>query len=71
MGDKIGKLAGNLAFEHIEKMHINRNEEVDMKNTVKTIINYVLIGVIGFLPIALIFQIIIYVERFLKDFGSM
>jgi uncharacterized membrane protein len=39
-----------------------------MKNTLKTIINYVLIGVIGFLPIALIFQIIIYVERVLKDF---
>lgn len=68
VGDKIGNLAGNLAFEHIEKMHIKRNEEVDMKNTLKTIINYVLIGVIGFLPIALIFQIIIYVELFLKDF---
>lgn len=39
-----------------------------MKNTLKEIINYVLIGVIGFLPIALIFQIIVYVERFLKDF---
>ena len=39
-----------------------------MKNKLKEIINYVLIGVIGFLPIALIFQIIVYVERFLKDF---
>ena len=39
-----------------------------MKNTLKTIVNYVLIGVIGFLPIALVFQIVIYVERFLKDF---
>lgn len=68
VGDKIGNLAGNLAFERIEKMHIKHNEEVGMKNTIETIINYVLIGVIGFLPIALIFQIIIYVERFLKDF---
>jgi len=39
-----------------------------MKNKLKTIIDYILIGVIGFLPIALIFQIVIYVERFLKDF---
>ena len=39
-----------------------------MKNTLKTIVNYVLIGVIGFLPIALVFQIVIYVEHFLKDF---
>jgi uncharacterized membrane protein len=39
-----------------------------MKNTLKTIINYVLIGVIGFLPIALVFQIVVYVEQFLKDF---
>ena len=39
-----------------------------MKNTLKTIVNYVLIGVIGFLPIALVFQIVIYVEQFLKDF---
>jgi uncharacterized membrane protein len=30
--------------------------------------DYVLIRVIGFLPIALVFQIIIYVERVLKDF---
>jgi uncharacterized membrane protein len=39
-----------------------------MKNTLKKIVNYVLIGVIGFLPIALVFQIVIYVEQFLKDF---
>jgi len=39
-----------------------------MKNKLKTTIDYILIGVIGFLPIALIFQIVIYVERFLKDF---
>jgi len=46
----------------------NLEEEAGMKNTLKTIVNYVLIGVIGFLPIALVFQIVIYVERFLKDF---
>jgi uncharacterized membrane protein len=39
-----------------------------MKNTLKTIVDYVLIGVIGFLPVALVFQIIVYVERVLKDF---
>ena len=39
-----------------------------MKNTLKTIVDYVLIGVIGFLPIALVFQIVVYVERFLKNF---
>lgn len=39
-----------------------------MKETLKTIVDYVLIGVIGFLPIALVFQIIVYVERVLKDF---
>lgn len=39
-----------------------------MKNILKTIINYLLIGVIGFIPIALVFQIVVYVERFLKDF---
>jgi len=37
-------------------------------NTLKTIVDYVLIGVIGFIPIALVFQIVIFVERFLKDF---
>ena len=39
-----------------------------MKTNLKTAINYVLIGVVGFIPIVLIFQIIVYVERFLKDF---
>jgi hypothetical protein len=39
-----------------------------MRNTLKTIVNYVLIGVIGVIPIVLIFQIVIHVERFLKDF---
>jgi len=39
-----------------------------MKNTLKTLRDYILIGVIGFLPIALVFQIIVYVERVLKDF---
>jgi len=68
VGDKIGNLIGMLTFEHVEKLHINRNEDVGMKNKIRTIVNYVLIGVIGFLPIALIFQIIIYVEGFLKDF---
>jgi hypothetical protein len=36
----------------------NPKEEAGMKNTLKTIVNYVLIGVIGFLPIALVFQIV-------------
>ncbi len=39
-----------------------------MKDTLKKLVNYLLIGVIGFLPIALVFQIIVYVERFLRDF---
>jgi uncharacterized membrane protein len=39
-----------------------------MKNTLKSTVDYVLIGVIGFIPIALVFQIVIYVERILKDF---
>jgi uncharacterized membrane protein len=39
-----------------------------MKNSLKTMLDYVLIGVIGFLPIALIFQIVMYVQRFLRDF---
>lgn len=39
-----------------------------MKDAVKKLVNYLLIGVIGFIPIALILQIIIVVERFLKDF---
>ncbi|WAK02086.1 DUF502 domain-containing protein [Methylobacter sp. YRD-M1] len=39
-----------------------------MKDNLKTLINYVLIGVAGFLPIALVFQIILYVEHLLRDF---
>jgi uncharacterized membrane protein len=39
-----------------------------MKVQVKSFINYLLIGVIGFIPIALILQIIITIEQFLKDF---
>lgn len=39
-----------------------------MKNKLKILIDYVLIGVAGFLPIALVFQIVVYVERLLKDF---
>lgn len=39
-----------------------------LKEKVKTLVNYLLIGVIGFLPIVLVFQIIVYVEQFLKDF---
>lgn len=39
-----------------------------MKDKIKMIVNYLLIGIMGFLPIALIFQIIVYVERFLKNF---
>lgn len=39
-----------------------------MKVHLKTVIDYVLIGVIGFLPIILVFQIIVYVERFLRNF---
>ncbi|MEF3074536.1 DUF502 domain-containing protein [Methylobacter sp. Wu1] len=39
-----------------------------MKDNLKTLIDYVLIGVAGFLPIALVFQIILYVEHLLRDF---
>ena len=39
-----------------------------MKDKLKTIVNYVLIGVAGFLPIALVFEVILYVQRFLRDF---
>lgn len=39
-----------------------------MKTKLKILIDYVLIGVAGFLPIALVFQIVVYVERLLKDF---
>jgi len=39
-----------------------------MKDTLKKMVNYVLIGVIGFLPLLLVFQIIVYVERVLREF---
>jgi len=42
-----------------------------MKNHVRTFINYLLLGVIGFLPIALVLQIVVYIERFLKNFVLM
>lgn len=42
-----------------------------MKEHFRIFINYLLLGVIGFLPIALVLQIIIYIERFLKDFVLM
>jgi uncharacterized membrane protein len=39
-----------------------------MNTKLKTFIDYILIGIVGFVPIVLIFQIIVYVERFLKNF---
>lgn len=39
-----------------------------MKSSLKSFLDYVLIGIIGFIPIALVFQIVIYVERFLREF---
>ena len=39
-----------------------------MKEKFKALIDYVIIGIVGFIPIALVFQIIIYVERFLREF---
>ena len=39
-----------------------------MKDNLKKLADYVLIGVIGFLPILLVFQIIVYVERALREF---
>lgn len=39
-----------------------------MKDSLKTFLDYVLIGTIGFIPVALVFQIVIYVERFLREF---
>jgi len=47
---------------------MNENQQEKIKNTIKTVFNYLLIGVIGVIPIVLVFQIIVYVERFLKDF---
>ncbi|MGY6276815.1 DUF502 domain-containing protein [Methylomonas sp. MgM2] len=39
-----------------------------MKDQLKTIFGHLLIGVIGFLPIVLVFQIVVYIERFLRNF---
>jgi uncharacterized membrane protein len=39
-----------------------------MQAKLKAFVDYVLIGIVGFVPIVLIFQIIVYVERFLKNF---
>ena len=39
-----------------------------MKDRLKAVIDYALIGVIGFLPIILVFQIVLYIERFLREF---
>lgn len=39
-----------------------------MKDQLKAVIDHVLIGVIGFLPIVLVFQIVVYIERFLRGF---
>ena len=36
VGDKIGKLAGNFAFEHVTKMHIKNNEEPSSDNVSQT-----------------------------------
>ena len=47
---------------------MDEKQQEKIKHTVKTVFNYLLIGVIGVLPIVLVFQIIVYVERFLKDF---
>ncbi|WP_374090171.1 DUF502 domain-containing protein [Methylomicrobium lacus] len=39
-----------------------------MTTKLKAIVDYVLIGIVGFVPIVLIFQIIVYVQRVLKNF---
>lgn len=39
-----------------------------MKEEIKTFFDYPIIGIVGFLPIALVFQSIIYVERLLREF---
>jgi uncharacterized membrane protein len=39
-----------------------------MPAKLKTFIDYVLIGIVGVVPVILIFQIVVYVERFLKNF---
>jgi len=47
---------------------MNENQQEKIKHTLKSVVNYLLIGVIGVIPIVLVFQVIVYVERFLKDF---
>ena len=42
-----------------------------MNKNIRDFINYLLIGVVGFLPILLVLQIIIYIQRFLRDFVLM
>ncbi|MGR8981086.1 MAG: DUF502 domain-containing protein [Gammaproteobacteria bacterium] len=39
-----------------------------MLDKLKLILNYVLIGVIGFIPIVIVFQIVMYIQRLLRDF---
>jgi len=39
-----------------------------MTTKLKAAVDYVLIGIVGFVPIVLIFQIIVYVQRVLKNF---
>jgi uncharacterized membrane protein len=39
-----------------------------MNKTLRKLLDYVLIGVVGFLPILIIFQIVVYVERLLRHF---
>lgn len=47
---------------------MNEKQQEKIKHILKTGINYLLIGVIAVIPIVLVFQIIVYVELFLKDF---
>jgi uncharacterized membrane protein len=48
--------------------HNNKKKETAMKINLKSFVDHVLIGIVAFVPIVLIFQIIVYVQRFLKDF---
>ena len=36
VGDKIGYFSGNIAFEHVAKMHIKNNEEPRPENVSQT-----------------------------------
>ena len=38
-----------------------------MKQTLRKSLDYILIGVVGFLPILIVFQIVVYVERLLRQ----